>query len=363
MKAYLFMLTVPFGLIACNRATDPKQGEKKVCISDSMIRMITIDTVKRCNINNELKLSGEVSFDENKLVKVYPFSSGQIIQVKVSLGDRVRTGQILAVIKSADIAGNYSDLRAADAEIAITKRQMENAEALFKNGISSQREYEEAKQNYEKALSAANKIREQLHINGAGRTDASGNYVIVAPRSGYVLEKKISTGAFIRSDNADNLFSIGDIGDVWVWANVYESDIAKVKEGYTAKVTTLSYPDIVFTGRVDKVSQVLDPQSKVMKVRIVLPNTTQSLKPEMFANVSIENKEGQPALCIPSTAIVSDFGKNYVIRYRGNCDLEIKEISILKTISGNTFLSGGLQDGDRILSSNQVLFFRALMEK
>src|SRR5205823_1498913 len=163
-----------------------------------------IDTVKRCNINNELKLSGEVSFDENKLVKVYPFSSGQIIQVKVSLGDRVRTGQILAVIKSADIAGNYSDLRAADAEIAITKRQMENAEALFKNGISSQREYEEAKQNYEKALSAANKIREQLHINGAGRTDASGNYVIVAPRSGYVLEKKISTGAFIRSDNADN---------------------------------------------------------------------------------------------------------------------------------------------------------------
>src|SRR6266480_2865840 len=149
MKAHLFMLTVPFGLIACNRVTDPKQGEKKVCISDSMIRMITIDTVKRCNINNELKLSGEVSFDENKLVKVYPFSSGQIIQVKVSLGDRVRTGQILAVIKSADIAGNYSDLRAADAEIAITKRQMENAEALFKNGISSQREYEEAKQNYE----------------------------------------------------------------------------------------------------------------------------------------------------------------------------------------------------------------------
>jgi cobalt-zinc-cadmium efflux system membrane fusion protein len=187
--------------------------------------------------------------------------------------------------------------------------------------------------------------------------------VIIAPRNGYVLEKKISSGAFIRNDNADNLFSIGDIGDVWIWANVYESDIAKVKEGYIAKVTTLSYPDSVFTGKVDKISQVLDPQSKVMKVRIVLPNKTLSLKPEMFANVSIENKEGQPALCIPTTAIVSDFGKNYVVLYRGNCDLKVKEISVLKTISEKTFLSGGLEEGDRFLSSNQVLFFRALMEK
>jgi membrane fusion protein, heavy metal efflux system len=211
-------------------------------------------------------------------------------------------------------------------------------------------------------MSAENKIRQQLNINGAGRTDAEGNILVVAPRSGYVLEKKVNTGAFIRSDNTDNLFSIGDVGDVWIWANVYESDIAKVKQGYTAKVTTLAYPDSVFIGKVDQVSQVLDPQSKVMRVRVVLPNKTFSLKPEMFANISIENKEGERAACIPTSAIVSDFGRNYVILYKGPCDLKVKEISVKKTVGDKTFLSTGLSNGDLILSSNQVLFFRALTE-
>ena len=98
MKTLLTVMPILFALIACNHAADPKQIEKNVCISDSMIHMITIDTAKLCNVNNELKLSGEVSFDENKLVKVYPFSSGQVMQVNVSLGDRVKAGQALAVL-------------------------------------------------------------------------------------------------------------------------------------------------------------------------------------------------------------------------------------------------------------------------
>jgi cobalt-zinc-cadmium efflux system membrane fusion protein len=350
-------------VVSCNQPVTTLKSENTLCVSDSMMRMISIDTVTECNMNNELKLSGEVSFDENKLVKVYPFSSGQVTEVRVGLGDRVKKGQVLAVIRSADIATYYNDLNSAHADLTIAKRQWENTASLYKSGISSQREYEEADQNYQKALSAVNKISQQLHINGDGKTDANGNFLVEAPRSGYVLEKKISTGAFIRNDNSDNLFSIGDLGDVWIWANVYESDIAKVKEGYSARVTTLAYPDSIFTGKVDRVSQVLDPQSKVMRVRIVLPNQTFSLKPEMFANISIENKEGENALCIPSSAIVSDFGKNYVILYHDRCDLAVKEINILKTVSEKTFITGGISKGEQVLSSNQVLFFRALMEK
>jgi len=363
MKKTFIIILVVSVILSCDDPAKNTEPNKKVCVSDSMTRMISIDTVKECNIDDELKLSGEVSFDENKVVKVYPIGSGQVKEVKVGLGDRVATGQVLAVIRSADIAGNYNDLHSANADVVIAKSQLDNATSLFKNGISSQREYEEAKQNYEKALAAENKIKQQLHINGSGRTDAEGNYLVVAPRGGYILEKKINPGAFIRSDNSDNLFSIGDVGDVWIWANVYESDIARVKEGYEAKVTTLAYPDSVFIGRVDKISQVLDPQSKVMRVRIVLPNRTMSLKPEMFANVSIVNKEGHKALCISSSAIVSDFGKNYVVIYKDQCDLQVKEISIQKTAQGKSFLSEGLNSGDRILSSNQVLFFRALMEQ
>jgi len=266
------------------------------------------------------------------------------------------------VIKSADVAGNYADVNSADADVAIAKRQMDNQESLYKNGIASEKEYIEAKQGYEKALANASKIRSQISINGAGRTSANGSYVVTAPKSGYVVEKTINPGQFIRNDNGQDLFTIGDTRDVWIWANVYESDIAKVKEGYTALVTTLAYPDSVFAGKVDKVNQILDPQTKVMKIRIVLPNNSGQLKPEMFANIIIENKEGKSSLCIPASALVSEDGKTFVVVYHGKCSLQTKEVQVLKTSGNVVFLKEGLAKGEKIISNQPLLFYRQLQE-
>ncbi|MEP6748421.1 MAG: efflux RND transporter periplasmic adaptor subunit [Bacteroidota bacterium] len=359
------LLAATLWLSACNgdaEKQDPKK-DKKVCISDSLSKIIHIDTAGIAYINDELKLSGEVSFNDNKVVKVFPFSSGQVMQVKVSIGDKVAKGQTLAIIKSADVAGNYSDLSTSGNDLVITKKQMDNTESLFKSGIASEREYIEAKENYNKSLAASNKIKELIAINGGGNTAAGGMYIITAPMSGYVVEKKINQGGFIRNDNGDNLFTIGDISDVWVWANVYESDIAKVKEGYTAKVTTLAYPDSVFKGVVDKVNQILDPVTKVMKIRVRLSNPGMRLKPEMFANVIIENKEGKKAVMIPSEAVTSDNGKNYVIIYHDKCNLEIREISILKSVQGKDYIASGLKAGEQLIGENQVLLFNALKEE
>ncbi|MES1219040.1 MAG: efflux RND transporter periplasmic adaptor subunit [Bacteroidota bacterium] len=338
---------------------DPK---KQVCITDSLSKIITIDTAVISNIDDEVKLSGETNFNDNKVVKVFPFSSGKVLEVKVSLGDKVSKGQVLAVIQSADVAGNYSDLSSANNDVSIAKRQMDNAESLYKNGIASEKEYTEAKENYQKMLTASSKLQSSIAINGGGHTSANGTYVITAPMSGYVVEKKASQGAFIRSDNSDNLFTIGDISEVWVWANVYETDISKVKEGYTAKVTTLAYPDSTFTGVVDKVNQILDPETKVMKVRIRIPNKSMQLKPEMFANILVQNKEGKKTVMVSSSSIVSDYGKNYVIIYHDKCNLELKQVELLKTVGEKTYISSGLKGGELLISQNQVLLFNALKE-
>src|SRR5450432_96255 len=360
----LFLLAATTWLSACHNDDDKKPvKEKKVCISDSLSEIIHIDTAGIANINDELKLSGEVSFNDNKVVKVFPFSSGQVMEVKVSIGDKVAKGQTLAVIKSADVAGNYSDLSVSGNDLAITKKQMENTESLFKNGIASEREYIEAKENYSKALANSNKIKEQIAINGGGHTAAGGIYVITAPMSGYVVEKKINQGGFIRNDNGDNLFTIGDISDIWVWANVYESDISKVKEGYAAKVTTLAYPDSVFKGVVDKVNQMLNPVTKVMKIRVRLSNPGMRLKPEMFANVIIENKEGKRAVMVPAESVTSDNGRNFLIIYHDKCNLELREITILKTLEGKVYIASGLKEGEQIIGEHQVLLFNALKEE
>src|SRR6516164_717937 len=137
MKKHLLSLLVIVAIISCNDPVKTTVTDKKICVSDSMTGMISIDSVKECNVDDELKLSGEVSFDENKVVKVYPIGSGVVKEVKVGLGDKVQAGQVLATIRSADIAGNYNDLHSANADVVIAKSQLDNATSLYKNGISS----------------------------------------------------------------------------------------------------------------------------------------------------------------------------------------------------------------------------------
>ena len=355
---YLVMLTSCF-----SSGANADKAVKQSLISDSTMQLLKIDTVQLRTVNDEVKLSGQVSFDENKVVKVYPFSSGQVLAVNVSIGDYVKAGQTLATIKSADIAGNYSDLSVAGNDVAIAKKSMENAEHLYKNGISSEKEFIEAKENYNKSVSNANKIREQIQINGGGRTAANGTYTVSAPRGGYVVEKLINPGNFIRNDNNSNLFTIGDISDVWIWANVFETDIAKVKQGYQANVSTVAYPDSVFVGKVDKINEMLDPVTKVMKIKIILPNKSGVLKPEMFANIFIRNSESKKILAIPSSAVINENGKNYVVIFNNNNDVKVQEVFILKAIASNTFISSGLQEGQKIISQNQILVYRKLTDK
>ncbi len=348
-------------LAACKEQKEQKTTAPKFSLSDSMQHLITIDTVSFCGISDELSLSGEVSFNENNMVKIFPRSSGQVIESKVSLGDKVSKGQVLAIVRSADVAGNYSDLSSAKADVAIAKRQMDNAEALYKNGISSEREYTEAKQTYEKALAGKEKVQAAININGGGRTTAGGEYIISSPIDGYVVEKKTTTGAFIRPDMGDNLFTISDLKNVWIYANVYETDIAKVQEGYEVKVIPAAYPDKIYTGRIDKTGQVLDPQSKAMRVRVILDNKDMLLKPDMFTKVIVSNERKAKAICIPTAALVSQDGKNYVVVYQDKNNISVVEVNVLKTVNDRTYLTSGVQPGTKLITSYQNLIFNQLM--
>ncbi|MDB5126279.1 efflux RND transporter periplasmic adaptor subunit [Mucilaginibacter sp.] len=361
-KQIIYVGLALISLTACQEKKTGTMETKQVCISDSLQKMIKIDTAKSTPMKDELTLSGEVSFDENKVVKVFPFTSGQVMEVKVSLGDKVTKGQTLAIIRSADVAGSYTDLSATKSDLAINKRQLEQAEYLYKNGISSERDYTEAKENYNKAVAANSKVRDQIAINGGGNTNASGSLVIKAPGSGYIVEKNISAGNFIRPDNSSSLFTISDMKDVWIWANVFETDIAKVKKGYDAKITTLAYPDKTFNGKIDEISSVLDPDNKVMKVRVALDNKDMLLKPEMFTNVLISNKEGSSSVAIPASAVIFDSSKNFVVVYNSKCDLQVRAVSVIKTVDDITYISSGLRPGDKVISKSQLLLYNALTE-
>lgn len=352
-----------FFIISCGKNPEAAETDQPFVLSDTMAKMITLGDVKQSTVQDQLSLSGEVSFDENSVVKIFSNSSGQVQKTNVSLGDKVAAGQVLAVIKSADVAGNYSDLSSTNADLAIAKRQMTNQEALYKAGIASQKEYEEAREDHNKALAAQSKVQSLININGGGNTQAGGLYYIKAPISGYIVEKKVNAGSFIRQDAADNMFTISSLKDVWIWANVYEADIAKVKTGYSATITTAAYPDRKFYGTINQVSQVLDLESKAMRVKVQLPNTEMLLKPQMFTKVTIDNQDSTTALTVPAAALIPQGPKNYVVVYKSTTDLDIAEVNVIKTLGNLAYVTGNVQPGQKVITNHQNLIFNQLVSQ
>ena len=158
------------------------------------------------------------------------------------------------------------------------------------------------------------------------------------------------------------LFTISDLKDVWVMANIFESDISKVRKNYDVEVTTLSYPNKILKGKVDKLYDVLDDMTKVMKARIRLDNYDYMLKPGMFANLTIHFREELEKPVISSKAVIFDNSKNYVVVYKGICDLEVREITIYKTLDDTTFLESGLKTGEKVIVNNNLLIYDQLSD-
>ena len=348
-------------LLSCsNSHTGEKNESKTYCVTDSLFKTITIDTVKTENVLGELSLSGKISFDEVKVVKVYPLASGHVKEVKVTLGDYVNAGQLLALVKSADVAGILSDAVTAKNDLAIAKKNMEVTDDLYKSGLASEKDYLTARSEYGKAEAVLNKSSEILKIYASPEGNLSG-YYIKAPISGFIVEKKISEGMEIRSDAADNIFTISDLKDVWVLANVYETDISKIKLGYEADVNALSYNDKVFKGKIDKVFNVLNPETKVMNVRVVLSNPDYLLKPGMFARTTIHYSENQKMLSIPASAVIFDSNKNWVVRFHDKCSVELLPINIYKQLNGRVYIKeGSIEENDRIVTKHGLFIYNAL---
>lgn len=340
-----------------HRKSEEHDEHKKFVLSSTMAKMISIDTVKQAKVQSELKLSGKVSFNEDNVIKIYPLVTGTVEEIKVEPGDKVTKGQVLAVINSGEIATMEQEKISAESAVLIAKKSLDATDEMYKSGISSQKDLIMAQKEYDKAIAEEMRMKNIFRIYNISNT---GQYVIKSPISGFVVEKKINNQMQTRSDNPESLFTISSLDDVWINANVYETDIDKIKEGYEADVTTLAYENKVFHGKIDKIYNVLDPETKVMKIRIRLANPNVLLKPEMFASITIRYNENKSLPEVPSNAIIFNNNKNYVMVYSGPSKIETREVSLNKTIGNLTYLSNGLKPGERVISKYNLLIYDAL---
>ena len=334
------------------------QKEQKFQVTDTLLRSLLIDTVKEASALSQINLTGSIAPDENKTVKIFPMVSGVAHDVNVQLGDIVSKGQTLAIMKSAEMAGFTKDYISAEADLRSAKRTFESTQDLYKSGLASQKDFEQAQSDYQKAVAENKRAGEVVGIN---KSNAEG-YLVKSPISGFVIEKNLTDNTQVRADNGTNLFTIADLSDVFVLINIYESDISNIQTGDPVKITTLSYPDKVFDGKIDKIYDMIDPDDKVVKARVKIANPGARLKPGMFASVTIKAKSGENLPVINTRALIFDNDKNYVVVVDGKAHCRIQQVDIAKKVEDRAYIRSGLKPGDRIVASRQVYLFESLKD-
>jgi len=359
MKKVIILIISLLAVIGCSSKKNvqaPGPGIAKFCIPDSIMSKVTMDSVTYKPVINEFNLIGKVTYDQDKVVRIYPMVSGNVTEVKATLGDYVKKGQVLAIIESSEITSAENDIVTARANLAVSEKNLAATEDMFKSGIASEKEYIAAREEAEKARSELNKADTILSIYGGEESD----YIVKAPVSGFIVEKFVNPGMQIRPDNTSNLFTISDLSKVWVLASVFETEISGIKIGEKVNITTISYPDKVFNGSIDKIYNVLDPDNKTMQVRIRLDNRNILLKPEMYARVAVHQVTDSVMLAIPSKSVVFDQNKYWVVIFQDRCNVHASQVDIAGTANSFVYVRSGVRRGEEVITSLQLLIYNGL---
>ncbi|MGV3599704.1 MAG: efflux RND transporter periplasmic adaptor subunit [Dyadobacter fermentans] len=348
---------VALSAASCRKQATQQEESKAFMLSDSMMRQIVLDTVRTETVRNELTLVGKVVPDENRVIRVFPLVGGNVEDVKAELGDHVRKGQELATIRSGEVADLERQMIEAQSDLLIAQKNLSSTEDLFESKLVPERDIITARQMVDKAQAELDRVKAISSIYGVSK---SASYVVRAPIDGFIVDKNVNRGTQLRSDNAESLFTVGQISDVWVMANVNESDIPKIRLGMSADIKTISFPDEVFKGKVDKIYNVLDPETRAMKIRIQLSNASFRLKPEMHATVILNFEENTRMQSIPSKAVIFDRSKNWVLVFTSQSKIEARPVDVFRNLSKRAYISEGLADGEMVVSHNQLLIYNAL---
>lgn len=223
----------------------------------------------------------------------------------------------------------------------------------------SEKELLEAKNNLLQVKSSLQRIKNDMAVYGTNK--GNGTFSIHAPISGYIVGKSVASGSSVSMES-EPLFTVADLSTVWITANVYAGDLLHVKEGMEVEIRTLSYPDEIFKGKIHTLSQVFDPEEKVLKARIRMVNKDLKFKPEMAVIVTLKNEENQPFISVPSDALIFDDNKYFIVVREGEEAFQIKEVKLKGHYQGTTYLSAGLSENEEIVIRNQLLIYTGLKE-
>ena len=349
-------------LAACSGSTPSKTEAAANPPSSSTDEVIAPDasgvatmTVSTTAIPDYLEIPAQIEADPTKVVHVFPPAGGRIMEMQVRPWDWVKKGQNLATLESSDLSRAEADYQKALADYQVKQQALARSADLYAHNAIAQKDYQQAQADAQSAQAELDATKEQVRVFGMDPDHATSQLAVTAPRDGVILDVGASPGEFSNALAAPQpLCTIADISSVWAVGDIYESDLSAARSGEPAQLTLNAYPGQQWSGRVSVVSDAVDPNTRTLHVRIVLPNPGARLKPSMFGSIRLLRSSRQGIL-VPQAAVLHEGNAAYVFVSEGQGHFQRRTVTAGASSDGSIEITAGLKAGESIASEGALL--------
>lgn len=369
--ASLTVVVALAGISACGRAdqhpptgtTTPPIAKPQPLVPAAQPKVETA-VVEFGSSHQGLTLSGKVAYGEDRYSKISSPLQGRVVEVRVHLGDRVKTGDVLLVVDSPDIAQAYSEYVKEDSDLQYATRSYELAKDLYENKAMPLKDLKQAENELVKARAEFRRAKERLLSlrvpaeeldKPLDKQKITSRFEMKSSLTGTVVERTVTPGQSVGGDPTQVLFTVADLDMLQVMADLYERDLALVKEGQFARVVVEAYPGVDFPATVAAVGDVVDPVTRTIKVRAWVNNEAHKLKPEMFARLLLDVGDAQPFITVPREAVLEADGKQFVYVVEAPDRYVKREVKVSNISPDQVRVLEGLARGQRIVTKGAVL--------
>jgi len=392
LTAFLFLLPAVIGMAATSPESDAAPADGAFRPTDQQWAGLKIQNVTFQQFAPLIETEGRIALDDDLNTPVFSPYSGRVTRVLARAGDVVGAGTPLFAVQSTELAQAENDmvsalatLRTAHAQLDLATANERRQHALYLGHGAAQRDWQQslvdlatAKGGLSSAEIAVAAVRNRLGILGLSRSDIltiegannlereSADTIVRAPIAGTITQRQISLGQNIVGSVASQgssaaVFTIGNLGRVWMVANAPEDAAGQLHVGDAARVTVLAYPDRSFDARVTYVAPVIDPASHRLLVRAEVPNPDGALKPDMLAQFEIITGTASRVLAVPETAVVYEGAEAHVwLANPADKTLAVRQVVTGPDDHGMVEIERGLKKGDSVVTSGAVFIDRTL---
>ena len=302
-----------------------------------------------------------IGWDASRVAVVNAPAAGLVRELRVDVGVRVRRGQTLAVIDSADVGADRGRLVAAQSRLQTAQAEMTRAAALFDKGIAAQKVLRLAQQNEEIARAEVVGAEAALGAVGGGGAVSStdtiagggGRYVLTSPLTGVVVRREVSVGQSV--ERGPVLFEIVDASMMWAELEIAERDLAVVREGQEATLLVDALPEQPFVGVINSIAPRIDPRTRTAAARIALKNPDGVLRASMYGTARVDVGVAKDVVLVPSAAVQRAGGVLLVFVKLDEHRYEAHRVQVGDKRDGLVEVKSGIAVGDDVVTTGAFL--------